>query len=283
MGGIRCFNMLTRRKLYNLFHPVVGEIWCLHRVTPDRSPFLSNQELEISPDYMEQLISGHEAQGYRFVDTDTFVNHATHCCSKHKLINITFDDGFVDILTCAYPILKRHNIPFTIYVTSDFPDGKADLWWLQLEQLANGDKTWFEQTMGAVYASKKHIAKTMHTLTDSVPDLSLCRQYALSWDDLRIMLSEGLCTIGSHGVSHAALTLMSPEQVMHELAASRQRIESMLGTKVQHFSYPHSLHNCETEKLVRQAGYRTAVIGYGGSTRRQYNRQLFYRNNIVQP
>lgn len=275
--------MKLARKIHNLFHPIVGEIWCLHRVVPERSPFPSNHELEITPDYLEQLISDRKAQGYRFVDTDTFTDIASHCCAGRKLINITFDDGFSDIYEQAYPILKRLGIPFTIYVTTDMPDGKADLWWLQLEQLANGDIAWFEQTMGSIYASKKHIATAMHTLTNSSLDSTLCQRHALSWDTLRVMLSEGLCTIGSHGVSHSALTLLSPEQAMHELTASRQRLEDMLGTEIHHFSYPHSLHNDETNHLVHQAGYRTAVIGYGGRTRRQSNRLLFYRNYIVQP
>lgn len=274
---------MIRRKIYNFLHPIVGEIWCLHRVVPERSLFPSNRELEITPDYLEQLITDRLSLGYRFVDTDTFVQKATHCCADRKLINITFDDGFSDIYEEAYPILKRLGIPFTIYVTTDMPDGKVDLWWLQLEQLANGDKAWFEQTMSAIYASKKPIATAMHTLTNSTPDSTLCQRLALSWDTLRTMLAKGLCTIGSHGVSHSALTLLSPEQAMQELTASRQRLETMLGTKVQHFSYPHSFYNDETNQLVRQAGYRTAVIGYGGSTRRQHNRHLFYRNNIVQP
>lgn len=275
--------MSVKRKIYNLFHPIVGEIWCLHRVVPERSPFLSNRELEITPDYLEQLITDRLSLGYRFVNTDTFVNKASHCGLRQKLINITFDDGFSDIYEQAYPILKRLGIPFTIYVTIDMPDGKADLWWLQLEQLANGDIAWFEQTMGSIYASKKPIATAMHTLTNSTPDSTLCQRYALSWDTLHTMLAEGLCTIGSHGVSHAALTLLPPDQALHELTDSRQRLETMLGTKVQHFSYPHSFYNDETNQLVRQAGYRTAVIGYGDSTRRQHNRHLFYRNNIVQP
>lgn len=116
-----------RRKIHNLLHPFVGEIWCLHRVVLERSPYPSNRELEITPDYLEKLITERTTHGYSFVDTDTFVDHATHCCTGRKLINITFDDGFSDIYTNAYPILKRYNIPFTIYVSTDMPDGKADL------------------------------------------------------------------------------------------------------------------------------------------------------------
>lgn len=275
--------MNLARKIHNLFHPIVGEIWCLHRVVPERSPFPSNRDLEITPDYLEQLITDCIKHGYNFVDTDTFVKKATHCRLSQRLINITFDDGFSDIFTHAYPILKRHGIPFTIYVTTDMPDGCADLWWLQLEQLAGGNVEWFNQTIKEIYNRDNDIAATMHSITSSSPDPSLCQQHSLSWEQLHTMLSEGLCTIGSHGVSHSALSLLSETQILHELQNSRKRIKEMLGVDARHFSYPHSFYNETTNRLVWQVGYRTAVIGYGGKTRYRPDNRLFYRNYIVQP
>lgn len=271
------------RKIHNLTHPIVGEIWCLHRVIPERSAFRSNRELEITPDYLEQLIKDRLANGGSFVDTDTFVKQTSHCRLNQKLINITFDDGFSDIITHAYPILKQYNIPFTIYLTTGMPDGTADLWWIQLEQLANGDSDWFEQTIRQIYSLNDDIASTMHTLTDSSPDYTICRQMSLSWDQLSALLSEGLCTIGSHGVSHSAMPLLNTEQTTEELLASKRRIKEMLGIEPKHFSYPHSFYNETTNQLVWQAGYDTAVIGYGGHTRYQPHRRLYYRNFITQP
>src|SRR5690606_27979089 len=46
---------------------------------------------------------------------------------------LTFDDGYRDNLTYAYPILRRHGVPFAIYVPTSFPDRLGDLWWLTLE------------------------------------------------------------------------------------------------------------------------------------------------------
>lgn len=272
-----------KRKIYNLTHPVVGEIWCLHRVVPERSLFKSNRELEITPDYLEQLITDRISHGYRFVDTDTFIARATHNRSKSKLINITFDDGFSDIFTYAYPILKKHNTPFTIYLTTDMPDGRADLWWLHLESLANGDTDWFEQTIKRIYNHNDEIARTMHTITDSTPDYTICQRLSLTWEQLRTMLAEGLCTIGSHGTSHSAMPLLTAGQAKEELLASKRRIKESLGIEPKHYSYPHSFYNETTNQLVWHAGYDSAVIGYGGRTRYQPHRRLFYRNYITQP
>lgn len=275
--------MNLRRKLYNFTHPVVGEIWCLHRVLPERSAFKSNRELEIAPDYLEQLILEKQRQGFRFVDMDAFVAAANGEKREKKLIHITFDDGFADVFTNAYPIIKQHIIPFTLYVSTDMPDGKADLWWLQLEQLANGDAEWFEKTMKQIYDRHEPVASAMHEITSSVTDAALCQQLSLTWEQIRTMVSEGLCTVGSHGVSHSPLSSLSTDDAERELIMSKQRLEEMLGVKVEHFSYPHSFFSDDTNQLVWKTGYQTAVIGYGGATRRKKGNNFFYRNYIVQP
>ena len=272
-----------KRKIYYLFHPKVGEIWCLHRVIPERSTFKSNRDLEITPGYLEQLIREEREQGFRFVDMDTFVEAANWKRREKKLIHITFDDGFADVFTQAYPILKQYQIPFTLYVTTDMPDGRADLWWLQLEQFANGDVEWFEKTLKQIYDRHEPVASAMHEITSSAVDAALGQQLSLTWEQIRAMVSEGLCAVGSHGVSHSALSLLSAEDVERELVASKQRLEEMLGIEVRHFSYPHSFFSDDTNRLVWEAGYSTAVIGYGGATRRKKGNNFFYRNYIIQP
>lgn len=275
--------MNIHRKLYNAFHPVVGEIWCLHRILPERSAFKSNRDLVITPDYLEQLVIEKQREGIRFVDLDTFVAAASGKQRGKHLAHVTFDDGFADVFTYAYPILKQSRIPFTLYVTTDMPDGKADLWWLQLEQLAQGDEEWFEKTTKQIYERQEPFATVMHGLTNSTVDVELCRKSSLSWDQIRTMVSEGLCTVGSHGVSHSALSLLHEEQALSELVESKHRLEEVLGTKVLHFSYPHSFYTEATNQLVWRAGYQTTVIGYGGKTRRKKGNRLFYRDYIVQP
>lgn len=43
------------------------------------------------------------------------------CCEhKEKIAVITFDDGCMDMYLNAYPFLKVHKIPFTVYLASDF-------------------------------------------------------------------------------------------------------------------------------------------------------------------
>ncbi|MBR3698941.1 MAG: polysaccharide deacetylase family protein [Bacteroidales bacterium] len=231
---------------------------------------------------MESLISEKLSQGYRFVDIDTFVAAASRRWPGRKLINVSFDDGYQDVLSNAYPILKRYQIPFTLYVATDMPDGKADLWWLQLEKIAKGDAICFERLMSQIVSSKTEFGKKMHRLTSTSVDLSFCEKNVLSWQQLAELASDSLCTIGSHGVSHKVMTLIPENRVRHELVESKRRLENKLNVRVSHFSYPYSCYSQAVNELVWEAGYSSAVIGYGDTTRHRVGSGLFYRRNIVQ-
>ena len=45
----------------------------------------------------------------------------------------TFDDGYVDNLTLALPVFEHYGVPFTIFLTTGFPDHQIVLWWYLLE------------------------------------------------------------------------------------------------------------------------------------------------------
>lgn len=249
-----------------------------------RSRFGNNRELEVTPDFLERAINENIANGSRFVSTDEFMKAATGRLPYFgkRLINITFDDGFGDIYHYAYPIMLKYRIPFTVYLTTDMPDGNADLWWLQLENLVNGDEGLFEDMVRRIYDSGQNMSKVMHRMTQSQPDLDLVKTLSLSWEQLGRMCSEGLCTIGSHTVSHPRLDSLSENEVERELRVSKQRIEEVLNVEVKHFSFPYGFNNDAVMQAVWKAGYMSAVLGYGGSTRWNRSLKLFYRRCMVQ-
>ena len=73
---------------------------------------------------------------------------------RRRFVAVTFDDGYRDNLEFAYPILKKYEVPFTVYVATSFADRIGELWWLALEAviaqndmiglLLDGRDRWFE-------------------------------------------------------------------------------------------------------------------------------------------
>lgn len=262
----------------HLLHPVQGEIWCLHRVVEKRSDYPSNRELELTPSFLEELILKRRSEGFEFVGIDKLI-HSKSFFPK-KRINISFDDGFRDIYETAFPVFLKYRIPFTIFLTTDFPDGKADIWWIQMERECSIEG--FESLMKRIYESSKPMAVMMHDLTNTHPDPQLCQALALSWSELKEMVDSGLCTIGSHTVSHPGLTRIGKESCHHELEESRRIIKERLGRDAIHFSYPHSMENEVVRNAVSEAGFVSGALGYGGSIRRGDDRYRLHRKYIVQ-
>ncbi len=127
-----------KRKIYKAFHPVSGEIWMLHRVVEQRSIVPEQRELEVTVDWLEQKILEYKAKGYSFISIDklpSIFNFQFSIFNSHRWVCITFDDGYQDNYTLAYPMLKRLDVPFTVYVTTGFIDNQLSMWWYPDKQL----------------------------------------------------------------------------------------------------------------------------------------------------
>lgn len=278
--GYKKIKKKIKRRIKN---PNQGEIWCLHRVVPQRSIYPSNHELEITPNYLEQLIEDYKRKGYRFVTLDEIIASVKGMrkYGQAKRCAITFDDGFKDIYENAWPILKREKIPFVIYLTTGMPDGTACIWWEQMARMGLSLEE-FETTMEEIYASPKNMVEIFLSKLQVEPNSGLTKELSLSWAQIKEMVNGGYCTIGSHTVSHAGLNRLPLEQVRDELLQSKQRIEQMLDVEIKHFSYPHSMTNSEVEALVKDSGYQSATLGYGSGIRYDDNPYKLNRKYIVE-
>ena len=80
-----------------------------------------------------------EDQFIKFLDTYDRFDTLTNVINKPwmRKIAITFDDGLEDLYTIAYPILKRKQIPFTVYIITDFIGKAGYMTHEQIKQLAD--------------------------------------------------------------------------------------------------------------------------------------------------
>ena len=142
--------MTIARRIHNLLHPKLGCIVMLHRVrekSNNHEPLATNS-LTITPAALEELINGYQIKGWRFVSMDDVVGkiplRSTFGAPNSQstpFVSLTFDDGFLDTYTTAYPLLKQLKVPFCVYMTSDFYRGTARPQWdrdakmINIEQL----------------------------------------------------------------------------------------------------------------------------------------------------
>ena len=143
---------------------------------------------------------------------------------------ITFDDGWRDNFTSAYPLLRKYSAPATFFVTAD---------WIGREE-------------------------------PPVPGLSDVRipgRAMIGWEELRRAAAEGLVAVGSHGRRHIALTTLPPEEARAEVGEAKRHLEDGLGRPVSLFSYPAGRFDRNVMDFVREAGFRAAFTSIPRSAR----------------
>ena len=119
-----------------------GVVFMLHRVSERINGHLPNNEhLKISSDFLEKVIVKYKDAGFSFLSLDQLYDVITGKSNIDKpFVCFTMDDGYLDNYENAYPIFKKHNIPFAIFIATDFPNKKAILWWYVIEDLILNSK-----------------------------------------------------------------------------------------------------------------------------------------------
>lgn len=265
-----------------------GVIFMLHHVTPDvPRAFEPNGILKITPDFLDAVITQVRAAGFEFIAMDDVPERLKQGDGARPFAAFTLDDGYKDNRDYAYPVFKRHGVPFTIYVPSDFGDGRGDLWWLVLEEalrrlnsvtvhINGGVRTFDLETPDAKTAGFEAIYWWLrempeHEARAEVAKLAakagfdgakLCPELVMSWNELRDFAKDPLVSVGAHTNTHYALAKLSSEKARQEITGSIERIEREMGKPCRHFSYPYGSENSAGTRefdMVRPLGLATAV------------------------
>ena len=131
--GLKALYYSGAHRLIAPFTEGMGLIFMLHQVSPIRpGEFAPNRGLMVTPDFLNAVLCEVKAAGLDILSLDEAHARIADNTSSNRFACFTLDDGYRDNLEHAYPVFKRHEAPFTIYVPSDFPEGKGELWWLAL-------------------------------------------------------------------------------------------------------------------------------------------------------
>jgi peptidoglycan/xylan/chitin deacetylase (PgdA/CDA1 family) len=215
-------------------------------------------------------------------------------------VMITVDDGYQDFHTYAFPVLQKHAVPATVFVSYDFlekgswlwPDliaflldstGKAEVTVREgesqrrysLATAADRRQAWSDIADHCLAIGHRkcldfidHLARDLGV---RIPEQPTPDYRALSWDQTREMAAQGIA-IGAHTCSHARLTTVDDRELAHEIVESKGLIEEALQREVSSFAYPFGSRSDIDERakeMARQAGYRVAFAAYFGNNFRQ--------------
>lgn len=285
----------------------MGLIFTLHHIRPlkeeyNHSNFHPNGILEITPDFLDATIERLKFLDIDLVSLDEAVRRVQSGHSERRFACFTIDDGYHDNFLFAWSVFKKHECPFTVFVTPGIIDGTCELWWLALEKIIAqnrsiefviDDKTYkcacnslaekkaaFEETYWPIrnmdeYKQRRFITELCDTYKIDLEDL--CRWEAMTWDELRALNEDPLVTIGAHTNNHFALAKLTEKQALEEMTSSAKRLETEIGNYPEYFCYPYGDEGSAGErefKLAQKAGFKAATTTRKGVVFSEHNAHL---------
>lgn len=261
-----------------------GLILTFHHVRPGApGAYAPNALLAITPDFLDRTLAMVRRRGFEIIGLDALPERLAG--GGRPFVVLTFDDGYRDNAAHAAPILRRHGAPWTLFVTSDFADGRGRLWWLELEvaigrldrvrvpeaglDLPARDAAGKSSAFEAVYRALR--AGPEERLLAVIADLCAQAGFApgrmagdlcLGWSDLRDLGRDPLVTFGAHTIGHPMLAKHGAAAARREIGEGRARIAAELGRPVTHLSYPVGDPTSAGPRdfaLARELGFATAV------------------------
>lgn len=295
------FSDVVFKKKYPLLNPymrkkamengALGVVLMLHRVAEyDKSRLVPNEDLKVSPAFLQRTIDKYRKAGFSFLSLDEVYDVITRKSNIDKpFVAFTLDDGYLDNYTTAYPIFKKNNVPFCIFVATDFPDRKAILWWLTIEDLILSNEK-IVLSDGSTYNCKNYQQKwdTFRLIRERILKLDQkkllnslqklfanyhidwlapVKEMAMSWENIAELGKEPLCTIGAHTMSHPAFIPLSLEEIKAEIDGGIERLHSVISYDILHFAYPYGSIKEDGEReyeFLKTFDFKTAFISFGG-------------------
>ena len=205
-------------------------VLCYHSVHP-RLP-IASADPELFRRHLEWLSENCEVGTIE--DVFEAANRRASERPRRPVVAITFDDGYEDNFTYAYPKLAEARMTATFFITAG---------------LINRDPVVVSRM-----ANLRGVAEAVLR--------------PMSWDNVRELAAEDF-TVGSHTYAHPNLARLGPGAALAEIERGKAIVEGQLEQPVRVFAYPFGRpgrhFTQETVELVRRSGHdlATAVLYRG--------------------
>ena len=183
--------------------------------------------LRVSPNQFEKQLSWLRENGWNFITMEQLINMRDTV--PPKSIALTFDDGFEDNYTNAYPLMKKYGAVGTLYLVLD-----------------RHQRDW---------STNK---KAHHNSGE------LMHEPKLSDTQVSEMLESGVFELGAHTMTHANLAQLSADEKQFEIETSKKKLEDLFNTVVSSFAYPFGIYDQQDVEITKNSGFKSAVTTEAG-------------------
>lgn len=237
------------------------------------------------------------AQHYRVVSLRTIADELSRGEVRPCTVAVTVDDGYHEVFTLAAPVLQRYGVPASIFVISDFIDGRLWPWTDRFafvfdraprerltfshggsrhvlaldrdERRRQAPERWLEYAKTLSIEEREQLLEVLADAAGVSIPIAPPREYRpMTWAQLRALAAEGF-DVGAHTRTHPILSRVTREQLRVEIEGCKEQMEQRLGCAVRHFAYPNGRredYTADAVAAVARAGYAAAVTTvFGGN------------------
>lgn len=203
-----------------------------------------------------------------------------------RSVLVTFDDAYRDFAEIAWPILRRHGIPVTLFVPTAYPgDSSLVFWWDRLygalaitsrrtlHAPPAGDMSLAtdEDRLRAFRRLRDHLKSLPHEQAMELVD-ALCDELeapaqvstVLRWPELRDLYAEGVSLV-AHSRTHPLLDRVPAEMARAEVVGSLGDLEREIGPVPRVFAYPGGGVSPEVRRALEEEGFELAFLTQRGT------------------
>lgn len=202
-----------------------------------------------------------------------------------RALVISFDDGYADNAKLALPVLLRHGLVATFYVSTGFLNGgrmwndsviesirgctseRLDLGFLGLEEMHLPDDDARRSVIAVLLHRIKYLKlqerdAAVERLRIACGSPQLPSDLMMNPEQVRQLALAGM-EVGGHTVSHPILTSLSRPEAEDEIRSGKQALEAMIQSSVSTFAYPNGKPDKDYDNshvdIVKSLGFSGAV------------------------
>jgi len=277
-GALGLWRWFRRKVLHKDGICVVGLHRILTKLEQERSNSLDGM---IIRDVTYLGLLAYLRRRFQVVSLDDFLADGAQraAASKPQCI-ITFDDGWADTYSRAFPGLKQFGLPAVVFLATGAIGSCGGFWVEQVKRAWRTPSARLRmQSAMRDFSDKMAFTPTdLESVVDWLKRMPTGRRTAilermlptgsdshrrdeidamLTWDQAREMSDAGV-EIGAHTVTHPLLSYEDDASVERELKLCKQTLEEKLGKEVRAFAYPNGDWNQRVRDQVAEIGYRCA-------------------------
>ena len=192
----------------------------MYHMISKQLPKTKKSGLRVSPEMFERHLKYFSDNNWSFIKMSELLEHDT----QEKVVAITFDDGYEDNYSEAFPLLKKYNACATLYLVID-----------------RHQNDW---------SAKKN---PKHNKGD------LAKKSKLSDEQVQEMVTSGIFELGGHTYSHPFLPNLPAEEKKHEMISSKSFLETKFNTNISSFAYPFGIYSSADVDIIKASNFISAV------------------------